>query len=118
ENLLAGKIALAKRDKKGAVEYFRKGVEAEDALNYDEPAGWYIPVRESLGAALLMNGEAAEAEQVFRADLRKNPRSGRSLFGLVESLKAQGKTTDAQFVQKELEAAWKTADTKLRIDEL
>jgi len=59
-----------------------------------------------------------EAEKVFCADLEKNPRSGRSLFGLVESLKAQGKTLDAQFVQKELEAAWRNADTKLRIEEL
>jgi hypothetical protein len=50
--------------------------------------------------------------------LQQHPRSGRSLFGLVESLKAQGKNLDAQFVQRELEAAWKNADTKLRLEEL
>jgi hypothetical protein len=118
ENLLAGKLALAKKDHKAAAEFFRKGIAAEDTLNYTEPADWYIPVRESLGSALMLNKEFAEAEKVFRADLEKNPRNGRSLFGLVESLKAQGKNTAAQFVQREFETAWKTAEIKLRIEEL
>jgi hypothetical protein len=51
-------------------------------------------VRESLGAALLIAGDAVEAEKVFRKDLEDNPRNGRSLFGLAESLKAQGKAQD------------------------
>jgi tetratricopeptide (TPR) repeat protein len=118
ENFLAGKLALAKKDNKTAVELFKKAIVAEDALNYTEPADWYIPVRESLGAALLMNKEFVEAEKVFREDLQKNPRSGRSLFGLLESLKAQNKTIAAQFVQREFETAWKNADTKLRIEDL
>ncbi len=118
ENLLAGKLALAKKNKQAAYDYFKKGVVAEDALNYTEPADWYIPVRESLGAALIMNGEYSEAEKVFRADLEKNPRNGRSLFGLLESLKKQGKTIDAQFVQREFDSAWKAADFKLKIEEL
>lgn len=118
DNYLAGKIALKKNDKKSAIELFKKGVEAEDALNYNEPADWYIPSREALGSTLMASGEYTEAEKVFRADLQQHPRSGRSLFGLVESLKAQGKSLDAQFVQRELEYAWKNADTKLRIEEL
>jgi tetratricopeptide (TPR) repeat protein len=117
ENVLAGKLALAKKDHKSAVEFFRKGIAAEDALNYTEPSDWYIPVRESLGAALLRNKEYLEAEKVFREDLQKNPRSGRSLFGLLESLKAQNKSVAAQFVQREFETAWKNADTRLRIED-
>lgn len=118
ENYFTGKLALAKKDHKSAVEFFNRGIAAEDALNYTEPADWYIPVRESLGAALLMNKEFAAAEKVFRDDLQKNPRSGRSLFGLLESLKGQNKTAAAQFVQREFETAWKNADTKLRIEDL
>lgn len=49
---------------------------------------------------------------------RKNRRNGRSLYGLPESLKAQGKTYSAQSVQKEFEEAWKQADTKLRVEDL
>ncbi len=118
ENVLAGKIALAKQDKKSAIESLQKAVEAEDALNYTEPPDWYPPAREMLGGVLLRNGDAAEAEKVFRADLAKNPRSGRSLFGLRESLKAQGKTYAAQLVQREFEAAWKNADTRLTVNDL
>ena len=118
EQVLAAKIAWAKGDKKAAVEAWRKAVEAQDALNYDEPPGWYYPVRESLGGALLLSGQAAEAEKVFRADLELNPRNGRSLFGLMESLKVQRKYAAAQLVQREFEAAWKNADTKLRVEDL
>lgn len=118
EHLLAAKIAEANGDKNAAIDYLKKAVEAEDALSYDEPPGWYIPVRESLGGLLLRMGIHAEAEQVFRADLEKNPRSGRSLFGLRECLKAQGRTTDAGWVDTEFQVAWKNADTKLRVEDL
>lgn len=62
----------------------------------------------------MLNGDYAEAEKVFRVDLDKNPRSGRSLFGLLKSLKAQGKNYDAQLMQKEFEVAWKNADIQLK----
>jgi tetratricopeptide (TPR) repeat protein len=101
-----------------SIEHWKRAVEAQDALAYDEPPDWYYPVRESLGAALLKSGQAAEAEAVFRADLKRNPRSGRSLFGLLESLKAQKKTADAQWVQSEFETAWKDSPLRLSISDL
>ena len=85
----------------------------QDELNYDEPADWYYPVRESLGAALLENGKAAEAEAVFRADLVQNPRNPRSLFGLQQALAAQNKTSVAAWVERQFAEAWKNADVKL-----
>lgn len=118
ESLLDAKIAMAKHDNKSAIQFLKGGVKAEDALNYDEPPNWPIPVRESLGGALILGGDYEEAERVFRADLEKNPRNGRSLSGLVKSLKKQGKEYDAQLVQGEFEAAWKNADTQLRIGDL
>lgn len=119
ENFLAARIARARGDRKGAIEFLRRAVEAEDALAYDEPPGWYHPLsRESLGGALLLDKQHAEAEQVFREDLRRNRRNGRSLYGLMESLKAQGKTREAELVQREFERAWKNADTQLKIEEL
>ncbi|HKY05300.1 MAG TPA: hypothetical protein VJQ56_10445, partial [Blastocatellia bacterium] len=117
ENMLAARIALAGNDRRTAIERLRRAVEVEDTLAYNEPPDWYIPAREALGAVLLANGEHAEAEKVFRADLEKNPRSGRSLLGLAESLKAQGKTAPSGFVQREFQTAWKNADITLRIEE-
>ncbi len=116
--VLDARIAEARADRAAAIEIWRKAVEAEDALAYDEPPGWYYPVRESLGAALLRDGRAAEAEQVFRADLERNPRNPRSLFGLSESLKAQKKDADARWARAQFQTAWKHADVELRLEDL
>ena len=119
EYFLNSRIARAKDDRKSAIEFLRKAVEAEDVLAYDEPPGWYHPLsRESLGGALILDKQYSEAEQIFREDLRRNRRNGRSLFGLMESLKAQGKQREAELVRREFERAWKNADTKLKIEEL
>jgi hypothetical protein len=117
ETVLAAKIAIRTQPKK-AIELLREAVKIEDSFAYDEPPGWFLPARESLGGALLINRDYAEAEKVFRADLLKNPRSGRSLFGLRESLKAQGKAYAAAMVQAEFERAWRNADVQLRVQDL
>jgi len=75
-------------------------------------------VRESLGAALLLKGDNAGAEKAFREDLDLHPRNPRSLFGLQEALKAQGKEYDAGFVQKQLQESWKGGSTQLKLDDL
>ena len=63
----------------------------QDALGYDEPPSWYYPVRETLGAELLANKKAAMAEAFYRDDLKRNPDNPRSLYGLAESLRIEGK---------------------------
>jgi tetratricopeptide (TPR) repeat protein len=118
ENVLGAKIALAQKDSTRSIAMLRHAVEIQDTLKYDEPPDWFYPVRESLGAVLLLNGNAVEAEKVFREDLERNPRNPRSLFGLREALKAQNKTYDAQFVDKQFQAAWKAPDIKLTVEDL
>jgi len=118
ENALDARIAWARRDYTAAIAAWRKAIAAQEDLNYDEPPGWYYSVRESLGAALLLSGDAVGAEGVFRKDLQENPRSGRSLFGLVESLKKQGKSGAAALVQREFERAWGNSDSRLRLEDL
>ena len=116
-NVLGAKIAMAKHDAAGAIPMLRHAVTVQDSLNYDEPPDWFFPVRESLGAALLINGNPGEAEKVFREDLERNPRNPRSLLGLRESLKAQNRDYDAQFVDKQFQSAWKS-NQKLRVEDL
>jgi tetratricopeptide (TPR) repeat protein len=117
-NVLQAKLALAQKDHDLAIKLLHEAVLAEDNLNYTEPADWYIPVRETLGAAYLGMGKAADAEKVFRADLEKHRRNPRSLFGLVESLKAQGQNYAAQSVEQEFQAAWRNAENKsLRVQD-
>jgi tetratricopeptide (TPR) repeat protein len=116
--VLDGRIAAAGGDRGAAIEHYRAGVNAEDALAYDEPPTWYYPVRETLGAALVADGKAAEAEQVFRDDLTANPRNGRSVFGLWKSLDAQGKKVEAARARREFGRVWAVADVTLRIEDL
>ena len=117
-DVLGAKIALAKKDNASAIAQLQDAVTVQDSLKYNEPEDWFFPVRESLGAVLLMNGDAAGAEKVFREDLDRHPRNPRSLFGLEEALKAQKRDYDAAFVQKRFQASWKGGPTKLKIDDL
>ncbi len=110
---LDARIAAVRGDLRDAVEKWNAAVALQDHLNYNEPPDWYYPVRESLGAALLRSGKPAEAEKIFRDDLQKNPRNPRSLFGLSESLEAQKKTVDAQWVRTSFDTAWKGGSNRL-----
>lgn len=117
ENVLGAKIALAKKDSDDAIAKLRDAVAVQDTLKYDEPADWFFPVRESLGAALLMNGNADEAEKVFRADLERNLRNPRSLWGLQQALLIEKRDYDAGFIQKQFETQWK-GTSALKLDDL
>ncbi len=110
ENLLVGAIVRSRHDDKAAVDSLTQAVAAEDALNYSEPPPWYPPVRPMLGRVLLANKQPAEAEKVFRADLEKNPRDGRALFGLRDCLKAQDRQYEADQIDRQFHNAWKFVD--------
>jgi len=116
--VLDARIAEAKSDRAGAIEQWKEAVAVWDTLAYNEPADWYYPVRESLGGALLRDGKAADAEAIFRRDLEMNPRSGRSLFGLWQSLVAQKKDADAAWVKTQFDSAWADADVELTVGSL
>jgi tetratricopeptide (TPR) repeat protein len=117
KNVLGAKIALASKDNAGAVSMLREAVKIQDGLKYDEPPDWFFPVREPLGAVLLMSGNNADAEQVFREDLNHNPRNPRSLFGLQQALKAQDKNYDAGFIENQFHSSWK-GTARLKVEDL
>jgi len=112
--MIEGEILVAEGKTDNGLAALRAAVIAEDALKYDEPPGWLIPVRHSLGAVLMRTGKFAEAEQVYREDLTRIPDNGWSLFGLAESLRAQEKdkeevtTASAKFAK-----IWAKADLKI-----
>jgi tetratricopeptide (TPR) repeat protein len=116
--ILDARIANAKGEHEQAIKSWERAVEIEDGLYYGEPPEWFYPVRESLGGALLLNGQAARAEAVFRSDLEQYPRNPRSLFGLLKALEAQTKTANVEEVRREFEAAWKNADVPLELGDL
>jgi tetratricopeptide (TPR) repeat protein len=117
-DVLGAKIALAKKDTEDAVARLRDAVAIQDTLKYGEPPDWFFPVRESLGATLLMSGDAAGAERVFRDDLDRNLRNPRSLWGLHQALLGQKRAYDAGFVQKQFDSSWKSGNQPLKLDDL
>ena len=101
-----------------AVEFLEQGVAIEDELPYDEPPGWHAPVRQTLGFVHLENGRPELAEAAYRAELRRNPDNGWSLFGLGQALRAQGKDEDADQVAQSFAVAWQHADFELTASRL
>jgi tetratricopeptide (TPR) repeat protein len=111
--ILAGELAAASGDVNEAVRLLERAVEVEDALDYSEPEIWPIPARQVLGGVLLDAGRAAEAQRVYEADLQDHPENGWSLFGLAESLRAQGENGPADEAQARFQRAWARADVLL-----
>jgi tetratricopeptide (TPR) repeat protein len=111
--VLAGELAAKQGNFEAAIAHLQKGVELEDSLNYDEPAPWYSPVRQTLGSVLLQANHPVQAEQAYLEDLATYPENGWSLYGLAQSLRAQGKEQEAQQVQARFEQAWRYADTSI-----
>jgi tetratricopeptide (TPR) repeat protein len=111
--MLNGEILVREGDVDAGLAELRKAVVAEDALNYDEPPGWIVPVRHSLGANLMQAGRYAEAEQVYRDDLARLPENGWSLFGLARCLQVQGKRDEASAVEARFQKVWAKADMQI-----
>jgi predicted Zn-dependent protease len=59
-------------------------------------------------------GKAAEAEQVYRDDLKKLPNNGWSLYGLADSLRKQGKADEAVAVDARFKEVWSKADIQIK----
>jgi tetratricopeptide (TPR) repeat protein len=112
-NVLAGDVAARKGETEKALYHLDTAVRLEDALIYNEPADWHLPVRQVLGAVLLAAGRAAEAEVVYWEDLKRNPENGWSLKGLAQALRAQGKDEQAAHAEQRLAKAWANADVQL-----
>jgi tetratricopeptide (TPR) repeat protein len=110
---LSGEIAVRRGEVDAAITHFEKAVKIEDAGLYFEPPKWYYPVRHSLGAALLKAGRYAEAEKVYRKDLRRFPENGWALFGLAQALRAQGKKDEATATEARFRKAWPDTDVTL-----
>jgi tetratricopeptide (TPR) repeat protein len=109
--MVEGEILIAEGKIDSGIEQLRAAIQKEDALKYDEPPGWLIPVRHSLGAVLMKQQRFSEAEQIYRDDLARLPENGWSLLGLAESLRKQKKNADevAQ-TQAKFEKVWAKAD--------
>ena len=107
------RVDMASGRAEDAINRLRQAVTLEDRLSYNEPSDMFFPVRHLLGAALLHQAKYAEAEAVYREDLKLHPNTGWALNGLARSLDAQHKAEDARSAWAQFDAAWKAADMPL-----
>ncbi len=113
DKVLGAEVARVQGDRAHRIRQLQSAVDSQAALPYMEPPYWYLPVGEYLGDAWLDSNMPAEAERAYRRDLEQHPNSGWSLFGLLESLRSQGKATEAEAIQTRFQDAWKHADVTL-----
>ena len=112
--MVEGEILVRENKVDAGIAELQEAIKLEDALKYDEPPGWLIPVRHSLGAVLMKAGRFDEAEQVYRDDLRRLPENGWSLYGLSESLRLQRKNeAEVKTLKAKFQKCWAKADTKI-----
>jgi tetratricopeptide (TPR) repeat protein len=110
--ILDGEIARGTGHSAEALAAFERAVVQDDELEVDEPEPLPFPARHWLGAALIDAGRPADAERVYRDDLRQHPHNGWALLGLQLALKAQGKP--AREVEDDFRASWSRSDTWIR----
>jgi tetratricopeptide (TPR) repeat protein len=113
EAMIAGEISYRKTDFDEAFEQLREAVRLDDSLNYDEPWAWMQPARHALGALLLEQDRAVEAERVHHNDLRRHPKNPWALNGLSECLRQQGKIQEADRVRELFLTAERRADVNI-----
>lgn len=113
-HFVPGEIALQKEDYALAIEHLKKAVLAEDELGFGgEPPEYLQPIRHTLGAVYFKAEKFEAAEQVYREDLEEFPGNGWSLYGLSRALDAQGKSKEADIVERKFLTAWAEADVPL-----
>jgi hypothetical protein len=116
---IEARLAWARGDRSGAIAWWRRAVEAQDAMPRTDALGaWFHPVREPLGMALYATRRFKDAETVFRDDLARTTRNPRSLYGLWRTLEAERRGRESQPEQAAFAAAWRNADAPLRIEDL
>ena len=108
-----GEMAAREQRYDAAIKLLTQAVKLEDALMYDEPPDWILPVRHALGITLLRAGKAKEAELAYREDLKKFPKNGWSLYGLNRSLALQKREQEAALALKDFKTQWAGADTAI-----
>jgi tetratricopeptide (TPR) repeat protein len=109
--ILDGEIHRTTGDLKSAIAAFERAVALDDSIVIDDPEPLPFPARHWLGAALLDAKRFADAERVYREDLKRHPHNGWSLVGLQRALKEQGKAMTE--VDADFRTSWARSDTPI-----
>jgi tetratricopeptide (TPR) repeat protein len=109
-----GELEYRKGNYDLAFDLLRQAVQTDDELRYDEPWGWMMPIRHSLGALLLEQEQYEEAIDVFEADLQLHPNNGWALKGLTSCYQETGQDEQAMITQKLFANSWNRSDITIK----
>ncbi|WP_336986133.1 hypothetical protein [Altererythrobacter aquiaggeris] len=101
-----------------AADHYRAASKIERTIPYTEPAYWYYPVSQSLGAALYAAGDYAGSARTFRETLFYTPNNGWALYGLAKAERKLGNLKEAQAAEAVLGRIWQGSGELLRMDRL
>src|SRR5438552_5688465 len=117
-HVVRARIAQGAKDLDGAIRELEAAVAIQDTLPYMEPPYWYYPVRQTLGAVLLLKRDNQRARDAFRDSLAKTPNNAWSLYGLKTTFERQGMAGEAREVEKCLARAWSGDRKRLDLQRL
>ena len=100
------RLADALGDLDGAAKAYQDAVAIEDQLPYTEPPYWYYPVRQSLGAVRLRQGQLDAARQALRESLARVRNNGWALAGLAEVERKAGDAAAERNARQAFQRAW------------
>lgn len=104
--VVRARVDINRDDLKSALHRLENATARQDEMFYSEPSFWYFPVRQMLGATLLMDGQAHRAEAVFIRSLVDAPNNAWALFGLREAEAALGNEAAAGYADTLFRQAW------------
>ncbi|HET7158414.1 MAG TPA: tetratricopeptide repeat protein [Burkholderiales bacterium] len=117
-HVLRARIAQTDNDLDGAIREIQAAIKIQDTLPYMEPAYWYYPVRQSLGALLLLKGDTKAAREAFGESLARTPNNAWALYGLGQAYAREGLKREAKAVDERFTRAWVGEKAKIDLKRL
>jgi tetratricopeptide (TPR) repeat protein len=117
-HVLRARIAQSRQDLDTAVRELEAGAKIQDSLPYMEPAYWYYPVRQTLGAVLLIKGDTRGARDAFGASLARTPNNAWALYGLAQAYKREGRLLESRTVEDRFKQAWMGGNGRIDLGSL
>lgn len=116
-HVLEGRAAMLERDYRRAARAFGKAAKVEEAEplgSSADPPAWWFPVRRSLAAALLAQGDAAGALREVDAAIKRRPRDPVAHAIRADALTRLGRGAEAAHSTEEARKGWAGEAAALR----
>ncbi|MBX3509680.1 MAG: hypothetical protein KF700_00660 [Hyphomonadaceae bacterium] len=104
--LLLARVDMNEGAYPAAIAGLRRAVEMQQQMPYMEPPYLYYPLRRTLGAAYLLNGQPALAEMEFLQTLIESPNDAYAYWGLAEARRARGDRAGASAARQMFNSAF------------